>query len=375
MRKYLSILMVLGLVLLCIGCINKEIKGQIEEFVEKQEVYVNEKSLDGYIDTISKEEPEYVAEKKSWMRDILENNIEKYDLEVEKIKILDDDKVSLKLRQSYQYEGKKYSIQIPLLLVKENGCWKDHDLLFDEMVTPHFRIKYHKNLKKYAVAIKNVCENAYSNVQKRYGEGIEGKTIIKLYENQELLRQSVKLSFSWQFAGWYEYPESIKTTEFEDEETYRKILEHELIHKITIKKSNNNMPYWFSEGVAVYFANFPNQPKDFQTKEYYLNTYRDYEIDILKLEKANLEKMEEDKSIHCYYDSSGMVIKFIVEKYGVEKVKKIVEELGRFPYEEGTGSEINEQSIKRYHLVLEKVLGVCVEELNKEWIQFINEAE
>jgi hypothetical protein len=354
---------------------NKEIKGEVEDFVEKQEAYVNEKNLERYIDTISKEEPEYVAEKKSWIRDILENKIEKYDLAVEKMKVLGDDKVSLKLRQSYQYEGKKYNIQIPLLLEKEEGAWKDHDLLFNEMVTQHFRIKYPKKLKKYAVAIKNVCENAYKNVQRRYGEGIDGKTIIKLYENQELLRQSVKLSFAWEFAGWYEYPESIKTTEFENEETYRKILEHELIHKITIKKSNNNMPYWFTEGIAVYFANFPNEPKEYQTRKHYLNTYKDYKIDILKLEKANLEKMEDNKSIRCYYHSAGMIIKFMVEKYGVEKVKKIVEELGNFPYEEGTGSEVNEQSIKRYHLVLEKVLGMRVEELNKEWIQFINGAE
>ncbi|QZY54587.1 hypothetical protein [Crassaminicella profunda] len=374
MRKYL-LLIVLSLILLCTGCVKKEIKGEIQDFVQKQERSVNEKDLESYMNTISKEESQYLAEKKSWMRDIQENKIEDYTLNVEKIKILDTAKVCLNLRQSYQYEGKKYNIEFPLVLVKEDDQWKDHDLLFDEIDTQHFKIKYLKNLEKYAMYIKSACEDAYENVQKRYGEKIEGYTTIKLYEDKELLRQSVKLSFSWQFGGWYEYPESIKTTEFKNEETYRKILEHELIHKITIKKSNNNMPYWFTEGLAVYFANFPNELKDYQTKEYYLNTYKDYKIDILKLEKANLEKMEDSKSINCYYDSAGMIVKFMVETYGLEKVKKIVEELGKFPYDEGTGSEVNEKSIERFHLVVERILGMSVEELNKEWVQFIYETE
>ncbi|QEK11211.1 hypothetical protein FQB35_01855 [Crassaminicella thermophila] len=372
MKKYLF--MALLILLLCIGCVDKRIHEEVEAFIGKQEQYVNEKNIIKYMDTISKEKPEYLAEKKSWIRDIQMNDINDYNLKIEDIEIFSKDEVRLKLKQSYFYEGKKYSVKIPLLLKKENGHWKDNDLIFDEISTTHFRIKYGEGLRKYAQAVANVCEIAYQNIWHRYGEKIKDTTIIKIYEDEEILRQSVKLSFKWQFAGWYEYPESIKTTKFE-EETYRKILEHELVHKLTISKSNNNMPYWFTEGLAVYFANFPNEPKEHRKKSYYLNRYKDKRMDILKLEKANLEKMKDPKEISNYYDSAGMIVKFMIQKYGLQKVKDIVEALGEFPYQEGTGIEVDKESIKRFHKVFKKEFGISVNDLNEEWISYLNETE
>lgn len=373
MKKY--VLIALFMALFCIGCVNKGVYEEVEDFIGKQERYVNKKDMIKYMETISKEQPEYVAEKKSWMRDIQMNDISDYTLKIEDLEILDKDRVVVRLKQSYAYEGKKYAIHIPLLLVKENGQWKDHDLVFEEISTIHFQIKYVKGLRKYAQAVANICETAYRNVWHRYGEKIKDSTIIKLYEDEEILRQSVKLSFRWQFAGWYEYPESIKTTKFEEEESYRKVLEHELMHKLTIKASNNNMPYWFTEGLAVYFANFPNEPKEHRKKSYYLNQYKDQAMDILKLEKANLEKMKDAKEIANYYDSAGMIVKFMVQKYGLKKVKEIVEALGEFPYQEGTGIEVDQEAIKKFHQVLPKVLGKSVQDLNEEWIYFLHQAE
>lgn len=375
MKKYLSLLMILILTLSCVACGNKVIKDEVKIFIKNQENFVNEKDMEKYMDTISKAQGEYVAEKESWIRDIKKNNIEDYTLAIEKLKIVYPSKVYVKLKQSYKYEGKKYDIAYPLLLVKENGCWKDGDLNFEEMNTVHFKIKYSKKSKKYAKRIAKVCETAYNNVSTRYGESINDCTIIKLYEDEEGLRQSVKLSFAWKFAGWYEYPESIKTTKYEEEETYRKILEHELIHKLTISKSNNNMPYWFTEGLAVYFANFQNESKEYSKKLTYLSTYKDQVMDIKEIEKVNLEKMKEPKEIANYYDNAGMIVKFMVEKYGIQKVKEIVEELGEFSYKEGTGADVDKQSIKRFHWVLPKVIGINIEALNKEWERYLYETE
>ncbi|TCO74975.1 gluzincin family metallopeptidase [Marinisporobacter balticus] len=375
MKKYVSVLILLILTLTYGACGNKEIKGEVKIFIKNQENFTKEKDIEKYMDTISKEQEEYVAEKKSWIRDIKNNNIEDYTLTIEKLKILDVSKVYVKIKQSYRYKEEKYNIVYPLLLVKEKGRWKDGDLNFEEMNTTHFKIKYLKKSKKYAKRIEKVCETAYNNITNRYGESINDCTVIKLYEDEERLRQSVKLSFAWKFAGWYEYPESIKTTKYEEEETYRKILEHELMHKFTISKSNNNMPYWFTEGLAVYFANFQNESKEYSKKSTYLRTYKGLIMNIQEIEKANLEKMKDPKKIANYYDNAGMIVKFMVEQYGIQKVKEIVEILGEFSYKEGTGAEVDEQAIKRFHWILPKVIGINIEALNKEWEKYLYETE
>ncbi|MFZ5966754.1 MAG: hypothetical protein ACOYVK_06230 [Bacillota bacterium] len=372
-RKCLWLLCIAYIILHVTGCSGKSdgLNDEILAFIERQEEFVKEKDMNGYIDTITTDSPEYVAEKKSWMRDIVKHDISEYQLKAEKIQFVSDDQAHVVVSQTYQYNGEKYKTKYPLVLRKVNGMWKDSDMLFEEMETEHFLIKYFEPSEKYAVMIRDVCETAYEDITERYGDKIYDKTVIKVYNDKELLRQSVKLSFAWQFAGWYEYPESIKTTEYPNKRDYMEILEHELIHKITIQQSNNNMPYWFTEGVAVYFANFPNQPDLFSSREYYKEVYGEEAMDILKLEATNLEKLENDDEISNYYDSSGMVVKFLVDTYGMKGIKEIIGALGQYEYIEGTGAEVDPISQKRFHEVVKKVLGKDIQQLNKEWIEYL----
>ena len=372
MRKSYVRLLLLLIVLLMVISWSKGTRMEIAAFIEDQERYIREKDMVRYLENISKENDEYMAEKISWLRDILYYDIEDYQVEVNKVKRVGLNKVQAQILQSYNYQGRQYETQLPLLLVKERGKWKDGDLNFKELSTEHFTIKYFKPSKKYAELIKSVCEDAKTNIESRYGKGIDEHTTVKIYQDLETLRQSVKLSFQWQFAGWYEYPESIKTSEYGSRESYQRILEHELVHKLTIKESNNNMPYWFTEGLAVYYSNHYNDPYPIKTKELYIREYHNEPLDILKLEKTNLEMLEDSKTISAYYDSAGMIVKFLVDAFGEEKIKEIVSSLGDFPYQEGTGAEVDREAQKRFHSILPKVLGMDVIQLNEAWNQYIS---
>ncbi len=374
-RSRILLILLCTLVMLTAGCSekNQRLEEEIRQLITTQETLVHQKDLEAYIGTLSWESPEYLAEKKSWMRDILCSDIQNYQLRVEDIDIRNGDQAFVEISQSYRLQDKVYQMKYPLRLVKERGSWKDADMKFEDIQTKHFIIKYFNSSKKYAEKIGDVCEVAYKNVQDRYGEGIEETTVIKLYKDKEMLRQSVKLSFGWQFAGWYEYPESIKTTEFDESRHYREILEHELIHKLTIKKAKNNLPYWFAEGLAMYFSNFKNEPEMYSSKDYYVSAYKDKWMTISKLEKLNLEIMEDEKEIQNYYDGSGMIVKFMIDTYGEEKIKEIVEALGSYDYLEGTGAEVDAISIQRYHEVTPKVLGIHVNELDAAWETYLRE--
>lgn len=371
--RILCILLVV-FVLLMSSCGNKNqsIKEDIQNFIMEQEELVHAKDVEAYIGTLSWESSEYVAEKRSWMRDIKSNDIQDFRMEIKDIDLRKDQAI-VEVNQSYSLQDRVYQVQYPLRLVKERGRWKDGDLKFEEIKTKHFIIKYFDSSKKYAEKIRDVCETAYGNVQRRYGQGIEESTIIKLYKDKEMLRQSVKLSFGWQFAGWYEYPESIKTTEFDETGHYQEILEHELIHKITIQQAKNNLPYWFAEGLAVYFSNFQNEPEVYSSKDYYISTYKDKCMTIDRLEELNLETMEDEDEIQNYYDGSGMIVKFMIDTYGEDKVKKIVDALGAYEYLEGTGAEVDRLSIQRFHEVIPKTLGIAVGELDQAWETYLKQ--
>ncbi len=358
----------LGISIMYIQYLEKE----VESFLSLQEKLVNEENINEYISNISQSNPEYRAEKESWFRDLSNNDIEEYSLEVKKMRLVGFKKIKIILVQRYKYQGENYELEFPLIVKKEDGSWKDNDLSFKNMNTENFTIKYFKESKDYADMIKVICEVAQRNVENRYGSEIDEKTTIKIYENLEMLRQSVKLSFPWQFAGWYEYPESIKTSKYSNKQSYQRVLEHELMHKLTIKESNNNMPYWFTEGLAVYFSNFYNEINQVKSREQYLKVYGETPLDILGLESTNLERLTDNKLISQYYDSAGLIVKYMVDTYGAERVRRLVTLLGKFPYLAGTGSEVDQKSQKRFRLVLPKGLGIDINQLNRDWKEYIS---
>ena len=376
MKKKLMILRVLFLIvvflLIAFMYTNNLIEREVQVLIETQEVFIKEGKITEYMSNISLEKPEYFAEKESWIRDLLSNDIQNYELTLKKVRRLGLQKVEATVVQTYTYHGEKFEIQLPLLVVKENEGWKDSDLNFKDIGTENFTIKYIGKSKNNAKMIKSICEEAKINVEKRYGTTIDDHTVVKVYEDLELLRQSVKLSFPWQFAGWYEYPESIKTSEYESEASYQRILEHELVHKITLRESNNNMPYWFTEGLAVYFSNFYNDLNQVKNKDQYFDRYGKSPMDIEELEQTNLEKLEDNTAISQYYDSAGIIVKFIVDKYGIHRLKQIVAMLGKHPYQVGTGSEVDKEAQKKFHMIIPKVLDVDMIHLNADWNDYAN---
>lgn len=77
--------------------------------------------------------------------------------------------------------------------------------------------------------------------------------------------------------------------------------------------------------------------------------------------------------ISQYYDSAGLIAKYMVQTHGLKDVKRIVSLLGTYPYQKGTGSEIDEVSKQRFHVVLPEAIGVTINELNKNWIKQFEE--
>jgi tetratricopeptide (TPR) repeat protein len=120
----------------------------------------------------------------------------------------------------------------------------------------------------------------------------------------------------------------------ENPANWQDVLWHEFTHVITLTASKNKMPRWFSEGVSVYEERQANPAWGEHMNLGYRDMILNGELTPLgKLSSAFLAAKDSKHLLFAYYESS-LVIDFIVQKFGLESVKKILTDLG-------DGKEIN----------------------------------
>lgn len=112
------------------------------------------------------------------------------------------------------------------------------------------------------------------------------------------------------------------------------VLWHEFCHVITLTETKNRMPRWLSEGISVYEERQANPAWGERMNLGYRDLILNGELTPLgKLSSAFLAPKDSEHLLFAYYESS-LVIDFIVQKFGLEAVKKILADLG-------DGKEIN----------------------------------
>jgi tetratricopeptide (TPR) repeat protein len=116
---------------------------------------------------------------------------------------------------------------------------------------------------------------------------------------------------------------------------WQAVLYHEFCHVITLQMTKNKMPRWLSEGISVYEEGQANSSwGQRMTPKYREMILGDELTPVSKLSGAFLDPKSEMHLQFAYYESS-LVVEFLVQKYGIEKLKAILRDLG-------DGVEINE---------------------------------
>jgi tetratricopeptide (TPR) repeat protein len=113
------------------------------------------------------------------------------------------------------------------------------------------------------------------------------------------------------------------------------VLWHEFTHVITLHLTRNKMPRWLSEGISVYEERQANPTWGERINpRYHSMILGDDLAPISKLSAAFLTPRSELHLQFAYYQSS-LVVQFLVEQFGFEKLKAILRQLGE-------GGEINQ---------------------------------
>lgn len=328
---------------------------EVEKTVDNKQKAVRQKNLNEYMRTVNSEDKEYYAEQRHWFQDILINDIKDYKLQILNVEKNDDDSYLVDLSQSYTFKERKSSLKYTAVFKKNGTVMVDCGLNFKQRETEHFIIKYMEKSEDLADCFSRAAEEGYDMALERYGKVPEDKTEIKIYDDMETLRQFVKLSFQWDMAGWYEYSESIKFIGLKDE-VKSQGLAHELIHKITINETNNNMPYWLAEGIATHYTE----------KEISVGSQKN-RYNIEELQSLDLETLTDNTAVLNYYKSSQAMVEYIIRNYGEAALKDILKELSKYPFEDLTGREVNMKNTELFDKTAKKVLGRGTAELDKEY--------
>ncbi len=109
---------------------------------------------------------------------------------------------------------------------------------------------------------------------------------------------------------------------------WKSVLWHEFCHVVTLEKTKNRMPRWLSEGISVY----EERQRDVSWGESMTPAYREMLLseDLTPVSQLSAAFLSPPSPVHlqfAYFESS-LVIEFLIQEHGLEKLKAILVDLG-----------------------------------------------
>ena len=213
----------------------------VKELVAAKLEAMKAKDIKRYLALINETDKEYYTEQRNWFLIYLDAVTSDFTIEVKKAEKINDATIIASLYQHYLYGPEKAdrTVTYEERFIKTPNGWKDADLNFKVKETPHFVVKYQGEVEANAVQVCEEAEKAYASVVKELGLESRDKTTIKLYIDQEMLRQSTDIRIAYLFNGWAEAGESIKMYARRERATIAPLIAHEMTHKITLGISDS----------------------------------------------------------------------------------------------------------------------------------------
>ncbi len=108
---------------------------------------------------------------------------------------------------------------------------------------------------------------------------------------------------------------------------WESVLWHEFCHVVTLQFTKNRMPRWLSEGISVYEEGRADPAWGMQMTPRYRQMIRDGKLTpIVRLSSVFLTAPSQEAVQFAYFQSS-LVVEFIVERYGIDALKAVLESL------------------------------------------------
>jgi len=216
---------------------------------------------------------------------------------------------------------------------------KDTTDKFVALTNKHFVLRMDaREAKVYGPRVLALLQRAHDTLTKKYGLTLEKQTIVEIYpEQKDFGVRTFGMPDNPGFLGvcfgcliTANSPASARGHASNWEAT----LWHEFCHVITLTLTKNKMPRWLSEGISVYEERQASPAWGQVMNPRYREMILDDELTAVgDLSSAFLTAKGNLELQFAYYESS-LVVQFLIEKFGVEKLRAILADLA-------TGREIN----------------------------------
>lgn len=239
---------------------------------------------------------------------------------------------------------------------------RDHMVKFATLTNQHFIVRMATNEAAiYGSNVLALLDRAQAVLCKKYGHELSAPVIVEIFpEPKDFGVRTFGMPGNPGYLGvcfGSVITANSPASQAGHPANWQAVLWHEFCHVVTLQLTRNKMPRWLSEGISV-FEELQENPAWGQTMS---PRYREMILgeDFVPLGELSAAFLAPKTDLHlqfAYYESS-LAVEFLVTRFGLEALKKILTELG-------TGAEINTAIAKN---------TASFEELEKEFAAFARE--
>ena len=196
----------------------------------------------------------------------------------------------------------------------------------------------------YGPRVLDLLKRARKQLCKKYDVELEGPIVVELFPRQQ---DFAIRTFGLPGGGMFlavcfgnVITANSPASQSENPANWEATLWHEFCHVVTLNKTNNKMPRWLSEGISVYEERLADPTWGQSITPRYREMMLGDELTPVSELSGAFLKAESPLHVQFAYYESSLVVEFLVEKYGIETLKRVLVDLG-------VGMPIND-SLARY---------------------------
>lgn len=186
----------------------------------------------------------------------------------------------------------------------------------------HFLIKYKGEDRGIeGFELRELLRNSYRAVGQDLGYFFKHKVVVLLYDEAEFRAlEGIPHWSSGVYDGKIRVPAYQKGFTLKEIE---KIMRHEVTHAFVVEISRGRCPAWLNEGLAEYEEAKVEKP-DLKVFRAAVRTGTLFPL-LAVLTQEELLKMKEPLEVQLFYEESHQLVNYLVERYGMFRVKQMLE--------------------------------------------------
>ncbi|MBK1877054.1 peptidase MA family metallohydrolase [Pelagicoccus mobilis] len=214
-----------------------------------------------------------------------------------------------------------------------------HDNLddFTTVDSENFHIHLRQDeAKVYGERALRVLESAHQRLSERYQVELPQKTTVEIYaEPADFETRTFGVPGNPGYLGVCFGPVFTINSPATRSSNWEAVLYHEFCHTITLHLSQNRMPRWLSEGISVYEEQLENPSWGQRMSASYRDRILSGRMQPISSMSSAFLEAEDGEDIQFAYYQSYLVVEYLVQNYGMEKIRDLLVSLGE-------GTEMND---------------------------------